>query len=194
MPWSNESYQVTCTGELPGDDEFSNTWSFNKADPGADIADLEAGLIGFYSAIEDRLSPEWILTNMRIKNLGTGVYVDQPQAALAGTAVGDPLPPQCAVRVSLKAPPNINGGPFLAGFATDALDSNGQVLAAAADDIADQVVIMQNNLAGNDWLLGIARPSLEQIATATLVRVGLRWDVIRRRASDQAEFYDTRVF
>lgn len=194
MAWTNDSYQVTATGDTAGSDTWANVWSFLRADPGADTADLEAGLISFYTALEAYLADTWSCTNLRIKNLGTGIYVDQVQSGLAGTSVENPLPPQCAIRASLKASPNINGGPFLCGWAVTASDEDGQVFTTVQDAIADAVETMQSNLLGNDWVLGIARPTLEQIVSAQQVRVGQRFDVIRRRANDTPEAYDTRVF
>lgn len=194
MAWTTDSYQVIAEGATAGDDRWVNVWSFLRADPGADIADLEAALISFYSALEGFLADTWTCDNMRIKNLGTGVYVDQPQSALAGTSEGNPLPPQIAVRSSLKASPNINGGPFLAGWAATQVDADGQLLAATQQEIADQVETMQTNLLVNDWVLCISRPTLEVMIAAEQVRVGQRFDVIRRRANDQPEQYVTIVF
>lgn len=196
MAYVDTQYLLTASGTLPGGEVWFNTWCVQETDVASSTTDVIADFAAFYADFTVLLHPEWTFNNIRLKNLATDVVIDNPinPAGTGASAEPTPLPTQVAVRVSLKAPPNINGGPFLTGFAPSVLGTNGELDTAAAADIVSAVEDLRDNLASHDWQLCINRPTILDVEPVAIARVGTRFDIIRKRANELLENYSTITF
>lgn len=121
---------------------------------------------------------------------------------IAGTSSERPLPPQCAVRVSLKGGTYPNGSPIRGGFFLPGPPGglsggvDGRMIASVRDSIAgfaaDLVGAWNSELEGTTPVIWSRR--LGSTSAITELRVGLAVDTIRSRRADVPEDYATFTF
>lgn len=193
MAYTVEQFQVIASGTAPGGEVWYNSWCVLDPTTSGDVDEIQSAFAAFYADIAAlAVSDQWTYNFLRCKNLGTEVVYDLAvNPALAGSdTTNDPLPNQLAVRVSLKALPNINGGPFLTGFTTAAVGDSGELANGTLLDIVQAVDDLSTNLTGNQFAIGIQRPSALTCVEAESARVGAKFDVIRKRANERLENYE----
>lgn len=194
MPYTTNDHEVQVRGTFDNGESWVNVWAFEMQDPGADKADLATALHAFYAEVYLlHISSHTKAVGATVKNLVTDVVTEATWATITGDDLADLLPTQCAVRLSLKALPNINGGPFLAGWSVNATDSDGLLNTSDQTGIQSALATLDDALIAADWRIGIKRPTVTDVALATQGRIGQRFDVIRKRANDLAEGYVTTV-
>lgn len=192
MPYTTNDHEVQVRGTFDNGESWVNVWAFQMTDPGADLVDLATALHDFYSDVYLlKISSHTKAVGATVKNLVTDVVTEMTWTTITGDNLSDLLPTQCAIRVSLKAPPNINGGPFIGGWSDNAVDENGLLLTTDQTGLVTALSDFDTALQAIDWAIGIKRPSVTDVALATQGRVGKRFDVIRKRAGDLAESYGT---
>lgn len=197
MAYTSDEYTCVASGTLAGGEVWYNTWCARRIDSGALVADLIAGVQAFYAdfAALD-VANDWTLQTIQAKNLSSEIVTNSPvnPAGAGSDSTNPPLPNQVATRVSLKGLPNVNGGPFLVGWSSAALSTDGDLEATNKAGLVTAVTDLQADLLSNDWVLSILRPTIESTVTADSARIGERFDIIRRRANERLEAYSTIAF
>lgn len=194
MAYSSEDYLVNVRGVIGGSEAFSNTWAFLGTGVLLDDIDTIGGAIaGFYEDIcgfASWLSENYKPTGAVLKQLVSGQTFELPWPTLEGSSSGEMLPTQLAVRVSLTAAPNIQGGPYLGGFVVAAVDGS-LVANSLLTDFKGALETMTAALTAGGCALGLHRPTVETVELVIQGRQGQRWDVINKRANDTPEGYTT---
>lgn len=188
MAYDNNMWTVRVDGVTATSESWANTWCFHRTDPAATIDDVITALhtfyddlaTGFWTAQTSAESATW--RQLNTGDVGAGTW-----ASIVGANAGPLLPPECAIRVSLSAPGNHRGGPFLTGFRSGSLDADGSFTGAAG--VVTLVTDMQTALLADDWEIAIH--GVKDLTTwiADKVRVGEVYDVIRRRRNQLPENY-----
>lgn len=191
MAYTTDDYRFSVTGVLGSFEVFSNTWTVTDIGGTNPVVDCVPALRGFYQAIDDWLSADMSIDACQVRNLGTNVVTDFTWASIPGLNTQALLPTQLAVRVSLRSALAQNGGPFIVGWAKQASTDQGLVLPDVVDDLLAAVVAMDNALEAQGYNLAIDRPTGPEVVDASQVRIGSRFDVIRKRANQVMENYVT---
>ena len=108
---------------------------------------------------------------------------------VSGDAESNPLPTECALRISLSAAGNRHGGPFISGFGAGFQDADGQFTSSEAVIFRNQVNALITDLAAVDFELRLDSPTDELTLPLTGARIGRTFDVIRKRRNKIAEEY-----
>lgn len=114
---------------------------------------------------------------------------------IAGNALGDALPPEVAVVVSLRtltAGPRGRGRMYLPGFAANQTDVNGNIDSTARDALAVDMASFFTGLNADVLFgenVGVASNAGGFWTVATEVRVGSVFDAQRRRRAQLVESY-----
>jgi hypothetical protein len=194
MAYGPEDYRFTVRGTLNGTEEWANTWCVGSVADAANAVAAAAALHDFYTSVAlHGLGSGWQATTCQSRNLDTGVTTDHTWATITGDDLAHMLPNQIAVRVSLSTLSGVNGGPFLAGFSESANDSTGTLNNTDQSDLADDVETLANDLDAIGCVLSIDRPTVPATVPAVRARVGQRFDVIRKRANELPETYESRT-
>lgn len=192
MAYTADDWRVQVRGDLPGGEIWVNTWTFRATDPGASIDDVGTAMHAFYDDLKSNFhNTLWKAVGATWKNLLGGNHGDFAWATITGTDGDDSLPNQDGIRVSLSGPGGVRGGPFLPGWDLGSLTATGMLNTTAVTDLMTALGTLNTSLQANDWAIAIDRPSVPSIVVATTARVGNRFDVIRRRANQQAESYSS---
>jgi hypothetical protein len=189
MPYTANEYLIVVTGRLQGPEVWSNTWAVLDVGAATPTSSAVAQVRGFYNDIIGEFSNEWHADAASVKQLSTGISSPATWETFAGSDAGDDLPSECAIRVSLDDQQGHRGGPFLGGFTTNALASDGRVAAATVTVIAGALDALASGLVSNGYQLRINRPTVSQTVVALRGRVGTVYDVIRKRRNNIAESY-----
>lgn len=189
MPYTNDQYRVTVEGNLGSGETFSNTWTFIDDTTGQDVQNAVDLLHDFYGTWDQWIDNSASATMARARNLGTNVETIMGWTAVPGTNTNELLPTQLAVRVSLNTASGLNGGPFLAGWSSQTVTTGGLCITDVQDDVLAGMEALNAALQSAGWRIGIDRPTVPQVSPATRVRIGRRFDVIRKRANDLSESY-----
>lgn len=197
MAFTADDYQVTASGTLAGGEVWYNSWGAIRTDGAATVADLIAQFQAFYADVFAlHICNETTLNNISAKNLFTELVTESPvnPVGTGSDSSTAPMPNQLAIRVSLKSNPNVNGGPFLAGWSTAAASADGDLLAADHSGLVTAVEDLRDNLVANDWQLAIMSPTASTAYSVDQARIGQRYDIIRKRANERLEDYSTIAF
>lgn len=185
--------RVQIQGTLPGGEIFSNTWAVEGAVDAAARTAAVGRIHNFYNQIQGLLSDQYNAQVATVRDLFANVTYDEFFDDVPGTDTEVPLPTSTAIRVSLSGGTNVQGGPFLSGFTVTDLVSPGVLASAAQATIADEVEDLAEELDGLGLSLALDSPKNLALFTVHTVRVGERFDVIRKRANDLLESYETRL-
>lgn len=181
---------IVVRGNLGTSEQFTNTWAVRRTDPGADIADVGTALHTLYAAIAVNGQSSFCETvGASWRDLQAAEVGDFTWASIDGDDLDDLLPTECAIRVSLTASDRTRGGCFLAGMSVNSVENDGRFLASFAANIVDAVDTFRASLVSADWDLGIHSPTTETVKQAASARIGLVFDVIRRRRDNLAEAF-----
>lgn len=117
---------------------------------------------------------------------------------LPGTAVGEMLPSQTAVAVSLTAGLRANGTPMKGRFylpapTEAATDANGMITLSVQQRIADYMGQFITTLQASTHTPCVWSRSEGRLAAIDSIRVGNKFDTIRRRRNHFPETYETRL-
>ena len=190
MAYADGQWRFHVRGTLLGE-IFDNTWCAQH-DPGDDDPQEFADIL--HQLYEDiyasGISDDTKAVAATMKNLGTGLLSDASWAEIVGATATPMLPTQCAIRVTLAGSGQTRGGPFIAGWHRTSLGPDGQVL----DDTPrnNLVTALETFWAAADaagWSLLIDKPTTSSPVVVSSIRVGHRFDVIRKRANDLPEAY-----
>lgn len=193
MAYASGDFLVEIKGTTVGDEIWSNTWCVSGAVSDIDKDNAVTALHQFYEAIKPFLHSTWTGQVATGRDLFLGTSADYPWAdQVGGESTAGPLPSQLAIRASLSTHTGQRGGPFLTGWATDIVDSAALVQAATATLIADEVEDLAEQLVLDGMALAIHLPTTSSVALADIVRVGQRFDIIRKRANAILEAYTAR--
>lgn len=189
MAYVDGAYRFQVRGHNGTAEVWNNT--FTAFDPTAaqNPQEVATRLRAFYSAIhgETGFSGSAGSDGCTIKDLFSGISSEASWAATVGAGSGTRLPPQLAVRISLRAN-SVDGGPFLSGFTTAAVETVGPAVDdALIADIATSWNGMVEGLTSDGWVLHLDRPSVPGTLQVTQATIGNRFDVIRKRANDLVE-------
>jgi hypothetical protein len=193
MAYALGEFRLNVRGNAVGGEVWSNTWCFKDLAGGQDPQDVADILHGFYVALHgfaNHIGNDTTSVGCTIRDLFNQFSYEADWATTTGTSGADLLPSQCAIRVSLTSATS-NGGPFLAGYTISAVDSEGQFETSFRGDLVTALDNFTNALTAADWALRLDRPSVPATAEVTVGRVGERFDIIRKRANQQAEGYVT---
>lgn len=189
MAYTDDEYKATVHGVVGDSELWVNTWSFlniTEADP---VFRIVQKLRQFYDDLLEIMCDQWQVTGITVRNLGTEVSSDPTYEEQVGASGNDLLPTQLAVRVSLDDLIGHRGGPFLSGWQTGSVTTNGllepshqAIVSTAVDDLAQA-------LEDNGMQLRIDRPTALTTVGALRSKVGQRFDVIRKRSNDTPESY-----
>lgn len=173
-------------------ERWSNTWAFNSVDL-ADEADVVSALHGFYEylTVNATLNDAWSTTNATLRRLASGVSENVAWEGLAGGNAGILAPTQLAARVSINDVDGHSGGPFISGWSVASIGEGGLLLAADQTDLAAAVDALNTEVTATGAFIGLHRPTIQSVPTATRARVGQRFDVMRSRGNDTSEAYVT---
>lgn len=188
MAYDGNMWQVQVRGSLSGGEEWANTWTFHRFDPDAEIQDVIDALHTFYAAIASALwtsqsaalSASW----RQLNGVSSG---DGAWTTITGSAGGSSLPTECALRLSFSDGAGHRGGPYLAGFRAGDLATDGTFVSGSADVILDALDDMLTTIHAAFWDLSIDRATAETTVDVTLAKVGLVFDVQRRRRNELPE-------
>lgn len=194
MAYVAEDLIINVRGMCSPSESFSNTWAFVPSGATPDPQACADALRTFYAEIAATWLPtEWSAVGATMTFPFTGNSSEADWSLVVGAATDDIVPSQLAIRVSLSGATGVRGGPFLSGFNKLSIAEDGLVDAGPITLIGDEVVVMATTVLTSDYALGIHRPTVPSVELATQVRVGERWDVIRRRGNDTPEGYYTLV-
>lgn len=115
-----------------------------------------------------------------------------------GTAVGEMLPSQTAIAVSLVAGLRANGTPMKGRFylpapTEAATDANGMISLALQQRIADYMGQFISTLQASGHTPCVWSRTEGRLSTVDSIRVGNKFDTIRRRRNHFPETYETRL-
>lgn len=115
-----------------------------------------------------------------------------------GTAVGEMLPSQTAVAVSLTAGLRANGTPMKGRFylpppTEAATDANGMLLLAFQQRVADYMGQFISTLQASTHTPCVWSRTEGRLSSIDSIRVGNKFDTIRRRRNHFPETYETRL-
>lgn len=187
-------YRVQVRGNVGDSESWVNTWSFKGSGPVLDDIDAIANrlnaLYDSWAGFASWQSTAYSHVGATLKVLATGDTIELDWDGANGSAPSELLPTQLAMRVSLTALGGVHGGPFLTGFVVLAVDGS-----LIDDDLVGDFIgaleTFTGGLTTDGLVLGIDRPTIEEVAIVTAGRVGHRFDVISKRANDTAEAYST---
>jgi len=187
MAYTNEMNRLTVRGAFENGEVWTNTWAF--VGTGA-LQDAVDDFHTFYASVfGGDISSHTTAVGAVNRRLGDGLVTEMDWSTITGDDLADLLPTSSAIRVSLSAGIGHRGGPFISGWSVNAVDANGNLLTAEQTNIADALESLRVDLIGHDYLLGLDSPQDELVREVTQGRVGLRFDVIRKRTNDLAESY-----
>lgn len=183
---------VIVEGMTGATERWSNTWAFNSVDL-ADEEDVVSAVHGFYESltINATLNDAWSTTNATLRRLASGVSENVAWEGLSGGNAGILAPTQLGVRVSINDVDGHNGGPFLCGWSVASIGEGGLLAASDQTDVAAALDEMNTAVVATGAFIGLHRPTIQSVPTATRGRVGQRFDVMRSRGNDTAEAYVT---
>lgn len=193
MAYVNGDILVEVKGVTSGPEIWSNTWAVEGATSLALKEEAVARVHNFYNQIDALLCDTWEAQVATVHDLFANTSQDVFFDDVAGTSAFGPLPQQIAVRVSLSAGVNVRGGPFLTGFASDRVDADGLFDSASQIIVADEAEDLAEELAAEGLGLALHSPTNTALFTVYQVRVGQRFDIIRKRANEILESYQTRL-
>lgn len=193
MAYVNGDIRVNIQGVNTVGEIWSNTWAVENAISEAQKTEAVARIHNFYNQIQGYLSIGWAAQVATVTDLFANVSTDEPFSDVSGTSTDFAMPFQVAIRVSLTAGVATKGGPFLTGWATEAVGAGGLIDDTLQILVADEVEDLAEELDGTGLGLALDSPTNSALLTVHTVRVGQRFDVIRKRANDQLEQYETRL-
>lgn len=193
MAYIDGDIRVNVQGTLHGNEIWSNTWAVEGAVGLALKTEAVNRIHNFYSQISSAMTVEWHAQVATVTDLFANSSQDIFFDDVDGAEVDAELPQQLAVRISLTAGVGVQGGPFLAGFTTAALAADGLVDSVTQTLIADEVEDLAEELDAEGLALALDSPTNTALFTVHTVRVGQRFDVIRKRSNDVLESYITRL-
>lgn len=191
MAYTNEEYLVTVSGRIPSGEIWSNTWAILRIDTGVAVQTGVNQIRGFYNDLIARLSNDWHADAAHVRNLGTGVSFDATWESFAGTLTSDNLPTECAIRVSLNDLAGHNGGPFIAGSTIANVNPDGTIASSVTAVFIGAIDALASALLANGFQLRLNRPSVSQTVAPLQAKVGVVFDVIRKRRNAINESYVT---
>ena len=190
MAYSAGDILLIAEGGLPSNEVWANTWAVRLGT--ADYQDAADAVAGFYNStdIDDIMHTGWSFTSLTVRDLfnQTSPAVSFTPNTAGGENSTDPLPTECAIRVSLSSLQQ-RGGPFLGGFTAFSLATNGQLVGASRDNIVDAVEAMAAALDTAGGELALHLPTSQLVVSLVSARVGSTFDVIRRRRNNVPENY-----
>lgn len=189
MAYVAGDFLVEVRGTTTGGEIWSNTWGFTGVTTSTEEQDVVTALHSFYNDMAAVCSNEWTAQVATGRNLFANTSDDYDFEEIVGTLTGNNLPSQCAIRVSLTAEGNVQGGPFLTGFTVAALDASGLIASGTSSVIVTEVDELNTLVLAAGGFLAIHRPTVLSMSTVTKARVGQRFDIIRKRANDILEAY-----
>jgi hypothetical protein len=180
---------VIIEGNLPGSEVWSNRWTVQETDVASDINDALVAFHTLYAAWSGLMVDDWNVVRIAGRNLATGLVVDYSFVPIDGGSSTDPLPTECAIRISLTGTGGRHGGPFIAGFSSTFTDGQGQLDSTNATAMRNGLNALVTDLAAADFVLRMDSPTTTQTVALTQARLGRTFDVIRKRRNNVAEAY-----
>lgn len=189
MAFTDDDWRVVVRGNLANGEVWANTWGIRDlvdADP-QDVADAFHNTYAGWAGVWANTTTADQIT---IVKLGTNTEQIVSWTTITGEDDTNPaLPNECAIRLSLTGDGGVRGGPFLAGFSTVVLNDSGNVDGTIRTNLMGAVEALRDELALVDAVLGIIRPTAEDVVTVQTARIGRVIDAIRRRRNDITEDY-----
>lgn len=189
MAYSAFDFQVIVNGHLPGSEVWANTWTFDNMSGTGDRDDAVADLHQFYTDIKGLWNTGVGADSATIYDLSDSIGSPGTWTAIVGTSANATLPQEVAIRVSLTDLEGVHGGPFLPATNVATVAATGILATASQTTLATALTNLNANLDGHDLQLRIDRPSVETTVEARQGRIGLVFDVIRRRRNNLNEAY-----
>lgn len=189
MAYSPEDHSVVVRGNLPGGEVWANTWAYDAATLTGDHQDVADAFHQLYEDLAAVMTDPWTASQVSVRNLSSGDEVPVSWANIIAGLTNDAIPPECALRISLRAAGSVRGGPFISGWSIQVLDPAGNIDDPNRDIVVAAFTTFFATLAALDVFLSINRPTLEVLAHVVDARVGQVFDVIRRRRNSLNEDY-----
>lgn len=191
MAYTSNEFLVVIDGALPSGEVWSNTWCVLDTVGGQDRQQAVDHFHQAYAGFNDTLSNDWTALNCTTVELSTGLGTVRDWETVTGQLTDENLPTECAIRISLTDLAGHNGGPFMAGWTAASLTVNGLLSSTAQTNLTGNLEGLNDLLQGDDFTLRINRPTVESTVPALRGRVGVVFDVIRRRRSAIPENYSS---
>lgn len=190
MPYIDTEWAVLLEGTLPSDEVWANRWTVQESVVDPDEAALVTAFRVLYISWAGVCNVGWTCSKITLRNLVNG-EIRQPTFALidGDEELADPLPTECAIRISLTAGAGHRGGPFLAGVAADALDSDGRMAAASLTGFIDALEQFFVDVEAAGYTVRLDSPTTTSTRALTSCRIGRTFDVIRRRRNQVPESF-----
>lgn len=190
MAYVAGDYRFTVQGTLGSGEQWINRWAVRDVVGPTERGEVVSALHAMYTDIYLlHISSSAKAVSCQSKNLFTDTVTEEAWEDITGDDLSTLLPTQCAIRASLNSQTGVNGGPFIAGWSDNAVATGGLLEVADQTGLLAAVSGFADALLADDMTLCIERPTTEELVTADRARVGLRFDVIRKRANDLAESY-----
>lgn len=190
MAYTVNEYRVTVRGALDTGEIWNNVWTVLDTVGGQSVTELAAPFHAFYESVfATSISSEASHTGATVKNLNTNVVTELVWEGGVGDDLANLMPTQCAIRVSLSGTGGSRGGPFLAGWSKNAVEQGGFLVGAEQALLIGAAETLFEALEALGWTLRIDKPSTATTTQVTQIRIGQRFDVIRKRAGELAESY-----
>lgn len=192
MAYSAGDVMVTVSGTTGVFEAWTNTWTFEGIDAANEQSCIDA-LHDFYEelTLNVTLSNDWSARGAVLRRLLAGTSLVGSWSILSGGNTTDNLPSQLAVRVSLASISGHNGGPFLTGWTVASNTADGQLLDTDQVDIVSALANLDTAIQALGGFIALNRPTAPEVVRVVQGRVGERFDVIRSRANDTPESYET---
>lgn len=190
MAYTAGDILVQVRGSLAPAESWVNSWSFSPDGGSPNAQACVDALHLFYATLAGTWLPaEFTAVGATIKQLSTGITSEADWTTVTGVNAQDILPTQLAIRVSLNTAQGANGGPFIPGWSKQASAEDGVIDAGVVADLETALETLNTDVLAADYHIGLHRPTILEVDVAARARIGQRFDVIRRRANDQAEAY-----
>lgn len=189
MAYGANDLKVVVNGRLGATEVWTNSWAVGATEEADGTESLVSAFRGAYIDLQDIMNNQWHADGITLYSLASTTVFHPDWATFAGSNVLAILPTQCAIKVSLSNGFGVRGGPFLSGFDTEHLATDGTLDTDGQDIVLNAVTTLASQLAEHGYLLSIDRPSTSGLATATQVRIGRVFDTIRRRRDARPELY-----
>jgi len=189
MAYTDDDLRVVIRGNLPGGEIWANTWAVKDLGdfPSQDLADA---FHAFYGALAGIWANTTTATDITITRLSTNEELGASWTTVTGDDTSpSAMPNECAVRLSLSAPDNVRGGPFLTGFSVATCADDGNFAASNQSEVGGAFDTLCTDLTLIDHALCINKTQDEELVFVTQGRIGQVFDVIRRRRNKLSENY-----
>lgn len=190
MPYLDTEWAVVVEGALPSSEVWANRWTVQEQTLSPDQAALTTAIRGFYLVWAGICANDWTATMLTYRNLVTSDVVTPTWAVVQGDEeTANPLPTECAIRISLSAANGRRGGPFMSGLHVGVVDTDGRAKSAEITPMASGLADLFDQADAAGYAFRLDSPTDTGTNALTAARIGRTFDVIRRRRNQVPEAY-----